>query len=93
MHVGAGIAQARRLLKVHGGRSVTHILFHGFDDPHKLVMRQFFQLLRKCLLGRHRFRHATLARLIGRIECAMAKRVALRASLGAHSFFGLGNKT
>ena len=56
-------------------------------------MRQFFQLLRKCLLGRHRFRHAALARLIGRIECAMTKRIALRAPLGTHGFFGLGNKT
>ena len=56
-------------------------------------MRQFFQLLRKCLLGCHRFRHAALARLIGRIECAMAKGVALRAPLGTHGFFGFGNKT
>ena len=33
------IAQTRRLLKVHGGGSVTHVFLHGLDDPHELVMR------------------------------------------------------
>ena len=34
-----GIAQTCRLLKVHGGGSVTHVFLHGLDDPHELVMR------------------------------------------------------